>query len=122
MMKRILFLLFITSLISVGCSREVKAPEPIAVAQIPAALEPLFIGAKPEVASVISNLVAAIKDNDPTDALSHAEKLAQLPTLSKKQREILPRIHLALVEAANAAAEKGDQRAAAEMNFRRQNK
>jgi hypothetical protein len=82
----------------------------------------LFSGSKPDTATLVSELLASIKENDPVAALAHADKLAQTPKLSKKQNEILTRIHMCLVEAANAAAEKGDQRAVEEMNYRRQTK
>jgi hypothetical protein len=117
----VLFVLFI-GFLAVGCSEEIKAPEPLPLAQMPSVFELEFKGAKPQVFNTVSNMLVAIKENDPTDALSQVDALLTMPDLSKKQKAVAVRAQMTLLEASKAAAEKGDQKTAAELKFRHDTK
>jgi len=112
----------VIALIGFGCSRDSKAPEPLALADVVPSLERDFVSAKPEVATSVSNIVFFVKEKNYVEAMQHTDELSKNTTLSSKQRSIVVRSHLALVDAVRTAAESGDEKSENEMNYRHANK
>lgn len=109
-------------LLACGCAQnESKAPEALAVTEIPAAIQKAF-GANGESAQTASNLVVAVQTGNNADALALTDTLLDSPKLSNEQRGTAVRCQLALTQAIQNAAEQGDQLAAAEIKYRRETK
>ena len=110
------------SLLVAGCNRQTKAPEPFPIAEVPAALQTAFGAATGESAQAVSNLLVAAASGADIDALALTDDLLQTPTLSREQRKVAVRCKLTFALAIQAAAEKGDQHASAELKYRHDTK
>lgn len=121
-MRKHIYVLAVLALIGFGCSRNSKAPEPLALTEVGPTLEREFASAKPEVATTVSNIVYFVKEKNYVEAIQYTDDLSKNASLSSKQRSIVVRAHLALVDSVKVAAESGDEKAENEMNYRRATK
>jgi hypothetical protein len=121
-MKKMLLIGCITMASILGCSREAAPPEPMPLNQIGPALEKMVAKGTPESITAVSNVVVALKEKDNSEALLSLDSLSHQTTLTQKQRGVLARCRLTLINELNAAAEKGDERAASTLNYRRSTK
>lgn len=95
----------------VGCSRNAPPPEPIALDQLPAAMEKAFASAKGEAKEVADQVVAAVNAKDFAKAAAGLQKLTVLNGLSKEQVNTAARSVLSVNQALQEAQSKGDQKA-----------
>lgn len=105
-----LTLLMSVALLLAGCSRS-QPPEPIALADVPAALREAFQDAKPEFKTLIEEIIPAIQNPEYPKAFNGLQMLAARPGLTKPQRELVARCVMAVGEQMSAAASSGDAQA-----------
>ncbi len=98
-------------LMAVGCG-EKKAAEPLAVEQVPNAVENAFKEAPPEVKNSANEVIAAVQGKDEPKALVDLQNLSARSDLTPEQREAANRSIISLNQKLSEAAAQGDQRAA----------
>lgn len=121
-MKKIIFIFPVFVLLVAGCSPSSKAPEPFTMTEVVPTLKKEFVGAKEDTRNAIDTIVKLVEGTNYIDALTQADALAKSPSLSKKQRSVISRSRLALMEAINTAANNGDEGASSELIYRQANK
>jgi len=94
-----------------GCEKN-KAPQPLAVDQIPVAMNQAFAKASTERKELVERAVSALQNKELSKALMVVEGLCAVPDLTLEQRETASRALLTLNQELQAAAQKGDKAAA----------
>jgi hypothetical protein len=94
-----------------ACSKN-KAPEPVAVDQVPATVESAFKDAPAEVKSSADEIAAAVQGKDNAKALIDLQTLFARPDLTPEQREAASQSMRSLHQQLRSAAAQGDARAA----------
>jgi hypothetical protein len=97
-------------------------PAPLALEQIPAAINKAFATAKPEHKELADRAVSALQGKETGKALLVIQGLCGVPELTKEQRAVATRAVLALNEELRAAAARGDKDAAEFLRMRQANK
>ena len=100
--------------LAAGCGRKHVPAPPISAEQVPQTLENAFQEANPEVSNTVSEVVTAVRQDDP-QALEGLQELATKPDLSVQQREAATRALQALLEKLRAEEAKGNKKAAQAM-------
>jgi len=91
-----------------GCNRPSPPPEPLTMAEMPAALQQGFATATPEVKTASDQLLALVQKQDYAKAFVAAQSLSSTPGLTKEQATVLARATLTLNSAMQEAQTKGD--------------
>ena len=99
------------ALLLAGCAQH-KAPKPLTVAEIPAALNQAFAQAPTERKELVDRTVSTLQAGEIAKALMVVEGLCAVPDLTKEQRETASRALLTLTQELQAAAQRGDKAAA----------
>src|ERR1041385_8098549 len=94
-----------------ACSKD-KAPEPVAVEQVPATVESAFKDAPAEVKSSADEIAAAVQGKDNAKALIDLQALFARPDLTPEQREAASQSMRSLHQQLRSSAAQGDARAA----------
>ena len=105
-------LLFIAALLSPGCAKEPTPPAPLAVEQIPAAMDAEFQIATPEIRDAAAGMVAAVKQNELPTAFDKLQELSSRGDLSPAQRATASRAMMGVAQSLQNAASNGDAKAA----------
>ena len=102
-----------------GCSKEAKAPEPLTIDQLPAALNQAFQSAPKDRKELVEHVVKGMQDKAYTKALMAIETLCAIPELTPEQREIASQALLTVNQEFQAAIERGDKAAIEFQRLRR---
>ena len=94
-----------------GCEKN-TAPQPLAIDQIPAAMNQAFAKASTERKELVDRAVSALQSKELSKALMVVEGLCAVPDLTSEQRETASRALLTLNQELQAAAQRGDKAAA----------
>jgi hypothetical protein len=94
-----------------GCDKN-KAPQPLSLDQIPAAMNQAFAKAPTERKELVERALSALQNKEFTKALMVVEGLCAVPDLTSEQRETASRALLTLNHELQAAAQRGDKSAA----------
>jgi hypothetical protein len=122
-LKRAVPSFLIIFLMGLGCGqRSTAPPAPIAVEELPAALQKAFAKAKSPLKDLASQAVEFLQAKDYGKAYQTVQNLTAQSGLNKQQIEILTRGSMALNTALQAAQSHGDQKAAETLNTYRINK
>ena len=119
---KITFGLLIALLSVAGCYRSSAPPEPLPVAQMPAALEKAFSQAQPEPKDLANEVAASVKAQDYAKALVELKLLGGTPQLNREQIGVTTRGLLTLNTLLREAQGKGDEKAAAVLKYQRMTK
>lgn len=95
-----------------SCSKPAGPPPPLALDQIPAALEKAFGQASAEAKELVAQTNEALKSQDYPKASIAVQTLANVPDLTEEQRLLSARAMLAVNERLREAQSKGDEKAA----------
>lgn len=120
-LNKIGLLLFCLLYLAAGCGQN-KAPEPLALDQIPAAVEKAFSKAKPEIKNLAKQAVTTIQSKDYTAALLQLQNLSAVPQLTAEQLSVATRSLLTVNAQMQAAASQGDAQAAEVLKMRTMSK
>ncbi|MBI4324325.1 MAG: hypothetical protein HY674_03595 [Chloroflexi bacterium] len=120
-LNKIGLLLFCLLYLAAGCGQN-KAPEPLALDQIPAAVEKAFSKAKPEIKNLAKQAVTTIQSKDYTAALLQLQNLSAVPQLTAEQLSVATRSMLTVNAQMQAAASQGDAQAAEVLKMRTMSK
>lgn len=104
-------LLFVLTL-GVGCNRTSPPPTPLALEELPAALDKAFGTAKPDLKDLANQVVAAVQAGDYSKAFLTIQTLASRPGLTKEQLSVTSRATLTVNGLLESAQAKGDAKAA----------
>ncbi len=105
---------------AVGCSKSGSSLEPLAIEQLPSALEKAFGKAKPGVKELADQVIASVKAQDYPRAHQGLQNLSVAPGLTKEQTSVAARGVLTINSLLQSAEAKGDQKAAATLeNYRK---
>ena len=110
--SRVSFALLLVLLAAVGCNKSSTPPAPLAIEQLPAALEKAFTKAKPEIKSLASQIISSVQAKDFAKAYLDLQSLSGMTGLSQEQHSIAMRGALTVNELVQSAAAKGDETAA----------
>lgn len=102
---------FLLGLLSVGCGKS-GPPTPLALDQIPAAMNEAFARARPDLKELSDRAVASLQNGELGKALMVTEGICATPDLTKQQRDVAARALLALNRELQAAQARGDKEAA----------
>lgn len=94
-----------------GCEKNTP-PQPLAVDQIPAAMNQAFAKSSAERKELVDRAVSALQNKELSKALMVVEGLCAVPDLTSEQRETASRALLTLNQELQAAAQRGDKAAA----------
>ena len=95
-----------------GCGRSSAPPEPLSVAELPAAFEKAFSKAKPEIKDLASQLVSALQSQNYSKAHADLQTLSGQLDLTKEQVSVTSRASLTVSTLLQEAQAKGDAKAA----------
>jgi hypothetical protein len=97
--------------LAAGCSKDAKAPDPLTVDQMPAALTQAFQNAPADQKEVVEHVVKGMETKAYGKALMAVETLCAIPELTPEQREIASQALLTVNAEFQAAVERGDKAA-----------
>ena len=107
------FALLFILLFSFGCRKETLAPpEPLAVDQLPSAMEKAFSNAKPPAKDLATQVVASVQAQDYSKAFLDIQSLSASPDLTKEQSSITTRAMMTINGLLKSAVTKGDEKSA----------
>ena len=108
------FPLLFTLLFALGCgNHEVAAPAPLAVEQLPAAIEKAFAKAKPAAKELATQVITSVQAQDYSKAFLDLQTLAANPDLTKEQSSVASSAMMTVNELLKTAVSKGDEKSAA---------
>src|ERR1041385_5072770 len=111
------------SALAVACSQEVSAPTPLAIEQVPDALQKSFKKGKPEAKDLVNQIVTSLQAQDYSKAYLDLQSLGGQSGLNKEQQSVASRSALTVNGLLQQAAQtKGDTKAAQTLNNYRINK
>ncbi len=117
---RITVALSLALIITLGCSKSAPPPTPLAIEEIPAALEKAFSKAGPEIKSLAGQAADSVRARDYSKAFLAIQNLANSPELTKEQQSVTSRATLTVNSLLQAAQSQGDSQAAQTLqNYRR---
>lgn len=119
---RILPLVLICLTLVLGCSQSVSPPTPIALEELPGALEKTFSTAKSPAKDLATQICAALKAQDHSKAFFLMQELSRVSQLNKEQTTLLARGVLCMNTTLQSAQSKGDQKAAEALRLQRATK
>jgi hypothetical protein len=96
-----------------SCKRAGEAPPPLALEQIPAELEKVFLNGTAEAKGLVTEITSNLQSKDYSAAFRTLQSLSGNQGLNKDQRSILARCMLTVTSLLQAADAQGDQKAAA---------
>ena len=96
-----------------SCKRAGEAPPPLALEQIPAELEKVFLSGTPADKDLVSEVNTNLQSKDYSAAFHTLQSLSGNQGLNKDQRSILARCLLTVTSLLQAANAQGDEKAAA---------
>ena len=105
-----------------SCDRDSKAPAPLPLDQLPAALEKAFSKAEPGTKELAGAVAASVRSQDYPKAFLDVQNLVAKPKLSREQADVAARSMLTVHEALETAQAKGDTTAAQTLEIQRKNK
>lgn len=111
-LKNLAWTLLLGFALGMGCNRTSPPPDPISVAELPAAVEKAFGKAKPEIRALARQVVSHIQAQDYSKAFSSLQTLTARPELTKEQVSVTSRTTLTLNALLQEAQAKGDAKAA----------
>ena len=111
-LKSITVALLLGLTLGVGCSRTSPPPTPLALEELPAALEKAFSKAQADTKELANQVVAAVQAGDYSKAFLAIQTLAGQPGLTKEQLSVTSRATLTVNGLLEAAQAKGDAKAA----------
>jgi hypothetical protein len=94
-----------------GCNRTPATPGPLALEQIPAELQKVFVNPSPEQKGLITELTENLQSKDFSAAFRTLQSFIQLRGLNKDQHLALARSQLTLTALLQSAQSQGDQKA-----------
>lgn len=109
-------------LLASGCGKEVKAPTPLPLSELPSALETNFAKARPDTKQLADQIVGFVKAANHSQAFLQMQTLAGHSGLTKPQNQTVARGLLTLNNALQTAQSQGDRAAAQTLSYYRQNK
>ena len=106
-----------------GCSKTASSPPtPLALDQLPAALEKAFTKARSEAKALANQVVAFLQAQDYTKAYTGLQNLLGKPSLTKEQINVTTRGSLTVTALLQSAQANGDAKAADALKAYRLNK
>jgi hypothetical protein len=105
-----------------SCDRATKAPAPVPLEQLPAALEKVFSKADPGTKELAGSVAASVRSQDYPKAYLDLQALVGQPKLSREQGDLAARSMFTVHEALQAAQAKGDPTAAQALEIQRRDK
>jgi hypothetical protein len=118
--RRVGFALLFVLLVAGGCSKSDSPLPPLALNELPAALEKAFSKAQPEAKELANQVVKAVQSQDYPRAFEDIQSLAIAPGLTSEQVSTVARSRLTINELLQSAEAKGDEKAASTLeNYRR---
>lgn len=114
--------LAVLALTAAGCGRDAKLPEAISTQQVAAGVPEAFKGAKPEVQTLVSEIVDAIGKQDYPAAWDKLQTLNARPGLTDAQKEFVASSIASVGAEVNKAEESGNEAAQQALQFHRANK
>jgi hypothetical protein len=118
-----ILLMLMTGLVfGLGCDKSSAPPQPLALEEVPAALQKSFSKAKGESKELVTQIVATLQAQDYSTAYLSIQKLAAQSGLNKDQQSAASRATLAINTALQSAQTKGDAKAAETLKAYRVNK
>jgi len=112
----------IAGLITAGCGRNEKPPDPIPEDQIPAAVQKAFNTAQPQAKELAEQTVVALQAKDYAKAFATIQQLTGMAGLNKEQNSVVTRATLTINSLLQTAETKGDTKAADTLKTYRVNK
>jgi hypothetical protein len=109
-------------LAALGCSDSTPPPAPVAADQLPGLLEKTFAKAKPELKDLAGQVISALQAQDYPKAYLVLQNLAGATGLTRDQSSLASRGLMCVHELLQSAQSKGDQNAAATLDFQRRSK
>ena len=107
------FPLLFTLLFALGCgNHEIAPPEPLAVEQLPAAIENAFTKAKPAAKELATQVIASVQAQDYSKAFLDIQTLSASQELTKGQRSVVASAMMTINELLKSAVSKGDEKSA----------
>jgi len=103
--------------LTAGCAKN-GPPTPLALDQIPTALNQAFDKSPAERKELVDRALSALQNKEIGKAAMVLEGLCAIPEISKKQREVATRALLTLNEELQAATQRGDKEAAEVLRLR----
>ena len=115
--------LLLSATLGPGCDKgAASAPEPLAIEELPSAMEQAFRSAKPEMKELSDQLVVLFKAKDYSKAFFIMQTLAAKSGLTEDQINTTARATLTLNSLLQAAQAAGDQKAAGTLQQYQMNK
>ena len=113
LMKSFGLALVLNLFLTFGCSKQsVAPPEPIAIDQLPAAMEKAFSKAKPAAKELATQVVASVQAQDYPKAYQELQTLTTHPDVTKEQSSIASGALMTVNDLLQAAMATGDQKSA----------
>jgi hypothetical protein len=109
-------------LMFLGCDRSSAPPPPLALEDIPAALQKAFSKAKPEGKELVSQTVTSLQAKDYSKAFLALQALSGSSGLTKEQSSVTGRAFVSVNSALQSAQTQGDTKAAETLQTYRINK
>ncbi len=101
----------LVAFLAVSCGKS-GPPPPLALDQIPSAMNRAFSRARPDLKELSERAVSSLQNHEPGKALMVIEGLSAAPDLTKEQREVAARALLTINQELQAAQARGDKQAA----------
>ena len=101
-----------------ACRESPGPPPPLAVEQIPAAMQKAFNEARPEVKETVGRLTSALEGKDYPAAYREVQALCNLQDLTREQRVLAARALLTITGLLQTARVQGDPGAATALKLR----
>jgi hypothetical protein len=105
-----------------GCDPATKQLPPLALDQVPAALEKAFSKAETETKELADSVAAFVRAQDYSKAYVSLETLLGKPKLSREQSQVTARSILTVNQALQEAQQKGDAAAAETLQYNQKNR
>jgi hypothetical protein len=99
-------------LLCAGCGK--KAEKAVTVEEVPQVMEEAFKEAQPQVSQQVTQVISSVREDNPK-ALSELQSLTERSELTEAQRVAADKAMYALLKRLQEAAQKGDQKADAEL-------
>ena len=119
---RVLSVLLLALLSSVGCDKSSTPPPSLTAAELPAALEKAFAKAKPEAKELANQVSTALQAKDYPKAFQAVQSLGALPSLTKQQAGVISSALVTVNALLQEAQAQGDAKAAQAIQYHRATK
>lgn len=110
-LNHLAFAFLFAVLVTLGCNKTQAPPEPLALEQLPTAIDQAFAKAKPDLKAQADKIVAAVKSQDYGTAYTDLQNLSVAEGLSKEQINTATRSVITVYNLLQEAQAKGDAKA-----------